>query len=313
MSKNYAVRLRCPYGDDESWVILDNRDESLDQILATPWDFECELHGAQREFPIAATEKDSTVDDEPRLKSPPPSAQAKRHRASERLPLHVPVLVRGWREASGAFHVDDSTIVVSSGDAPISLAAFREDTSTIVVNSNGALVSLAAKVQTGDLVFLVNKISREEQEVRVAYVAPEFEGKHSVGLAFDSDSPNFWRCTRQNPRIPSAVRVVVRGMDPNPFIHTAYTVDISRTGARLDGVGYLVKPGVTVEVQRRWHGRSRYRVVWVGQIGTEQANQLGLVCLDPEKNIWDLKLHEGEAEDSGKVAWPSKKGRAPER
>ncbi len=137
--------------------------------------------------------------------------------------------------------------------------------------------------------------------------------KHSVGLAFDSDSPNFWRCTRQNPRVPATVRVVVRGTDPNPFIHTAYTVDISRTGARLDGVGYLVKPGAAVAVERRWRGRARYRVVWVGQTGTEQVNQVGLVCLDAEKNIWDLKLPEGEAEDSGKGASPSKKGRAPER
>ena len=310
MSKNYAVRLRCPYGDDESWVILDNRSESLEQILLTPWDFECELHGAQREFPIEATEKNSIVGDEPRPKPPTPES---RRRASERQPLHVPVLVRGWREVPGAFHEDVSTIIVNSGDAPVSLAAFREDTSTIVVNSAGALVSLAAKVQAGDLVFLVNKISKEEQEVRVAYVAPEFEGKHSVGLAFDSDSLNFWRCTRQNPRIPAAVRVVVRGTDPNPFVHTAYTVDISKTGARLDGVGYLVKPGTTVEVQRRWHGRARYRVVWVGQIGTEQANQLGLICLDAEKNIWNLKLPEKEAEDSPKGASPSKKGRAPER
>jgi hypothetical protein len=310
VSKNYAVRLRCPYGDDESWVILDSRSESLEQILQTRWDFECELHGAQREFPIEATEKNSAVGDEPRSKPPTPES---RRRASERQLLHVPVLVRGWREAPGAFHEDASTIIVNSGDAPVSLAAFREDTSTIVVNSNGALVSLAAKVQAGDLVFLVNKISKEQQEVRVAYVAPEFEGKHSVGLAFDSDSLNFWRCTRQNPRIPAAVRVVVRGTDPNPFIHTAYTVDISKTGARLDGVGYLVKPGATVEVQRRWHGRARYRVVWVGQTGTEQANQLGLICLDAEKNIWDLKLPEKEAEDSGKGVSRSKKGRAPER
>ena len=304
MSKNYAVRLRCPYGDDEGWVILDNRSESLEQVLLTPWDFECQLHGAQREFPIEATEKDSKVGDEPR--ATPPTAESRR-RASERQPLHVPVLVRGWREVPAAFEEDASTIIVNSGDATVSLAAFREDTSTIVVNSAGALVSLAAKVQAGDLVFLVNKISREEQEVRVAYVAPEFEGKHSVGLAFDSSSLNFWRCTRQNPRIPAAVRVVVRGTDPNPFIHTAYTVDISKTGARLDGVGYLVKPGTTVEVQRRWHGRARYRVVWVGHIGTQQANQLGAVCLDAEKNIWDLKAPAGRTEDSGKGASPSKK------
>src|SRR5260370_20830743 len=149
VSKNYAVRLRCPYGDNESWVILDNRSESLEQILLAPWDFECELHGAQREFPIEATEKDSTVGDEPRPKPPAPPAQARRRRASERQPLHVPVLVRGWRDAPGGFHADASTIIVTSGDAPVSLAALRADPSTIIVDSPRARVSLAAKVQAG--------------------------------------------------------------------------------------------------------------------------------------------------------------------
>src|SRR5260370_1419840 len=149
---------------------------------------------------------------------------------------------RGWREAPGGFHEDVSTIIVNSGDAPVSLAAFREDTSTIVVNSAGALVSLAAKVQAGDLVFLVNKISKEKQEVRVAYVAPEFEGKHSVGIAFDSDSPNFWRCTRQNPRVPVAVRPIVPRPDPTPLPPPASTADNSRMGARLGGRGDPVKP-----------------------------------------------------------------------
>src|SRR5260370_22367300 len=245
VSKNYAVRLRCPYGDNESWVILDNRSESLEQILQTPWDFECELHGAQREFPIEATEKESTVGDEPRPKPRTPPAHAKPRRASERKPLHVPVQVRGWREAPGAFHEDASTIIVNSGDSPVSLAAFREDTSTIVVNSAGTLVSLAAKVQAGDLVFLVNKISKEKQEVRVAYVAQKFEGKHWAGLAFASDSPNFSRCTRQNPRAPAAVRAIVRGTDPNPFTPTPYTVGTRKMRAPLVGGGCLRQPRAT--------------------------------------------------------------------
>src|SRR5258707_2824540 len=219
VSKNYAVRLRCPYGDNESWVILDNRSESLEQILQTPWDFECELHGAQREFPIEATEKESTVGDEPRPKPPAPPAQARPRRATERQPLHLPVQVRGWREAPGAFHEDASTIIVNSADSTDSLSAFREETSRLVVNSAGTLVSLAAKVQAGDLVFLVNKISKEKQEARGAYVAPEFEGKHWVGLAFDSDSPNFWRCTRQNPRVPAAGVAIVCGTGPNTLPH----------------------------------------------------------------------------------------------
>lgn len=298
MSKNYAVRLRCPYGDDESWIVLDDRSESLEQILQTPWDFACELHGAQREFPLEATEKDAkdlAVASRPRP-NPPAPVQERPRRASERQPLHVPVLVRGWSEAPHALLRDAPRIIVDPSGSPVSLAAFREDTSTIVVNSGGALVSLAAKVEAGDLVFLLNKVSREEREVRVAYVEPEFEGRRSVGLAFDSASPGFWRRTRHAPRIRAAMRVTIHGTDPNPFIHSAYTVDLSKNGARLDGVGYLAKPGAIIEVKRRWHGKARYRVVWVGHIGTELANQVGLVCLDPEKNLWGLRLPEGEAE-----------------
>jgi hypothetical protein len=296
--KNYAVRLRCPYGDDESWIILDNRSESLEQILQTQWGFACELHGAQREFPLEATEKDAkdaALGNQTRPKPLTPSVPERPRRASERQPLHVPVLVRGWSEAPGASLEDASRIIVSSGDAPVSLTAFREDSSTIVVNSGGALVSLATKLEAGDLVFLANKVSREEREVRVAYVEPEFEGKRSVGLAFDSVSPGFWRCTRHDPRVRAAFRVTVQGTDPNPFVHTAYSVDLSKNGARLDGVGYLAKPGAIVEVKRRWHGMARYRVVWVGHVGTEQANQIGLICLDPERNLWGLRLPGGEA------------------
>src|SRR6266852_4720333 len=62
----------------------------------------------QRAFPIEATEKNSAVGDEPRPKPPTPES---RRRASERQPLHVPVLVRGWREAPVAFHEDASTII----------------------------------------------------------------------------------------------------------------------------------------------------------------------------------------------------------
>ena len=60
VGKNYAVRLRCPYRDEDSWVVLQNRTETLDEVLRTPWDFECSLHGVQREIPLEATEKGST-------------------------------------------------------------------------------------------------------------------------------------------------------------------------------------------------------------------------------------------------------------
>jgi hypothetical protein len=65
-------------------------------------------------------------------------------------------------------------------------------------------------------------------------------------------------------------------------------------------MGFLAQPGAVVEVKRRWHGKARYRVVWVGGTGTEQANQVGLIRVDGEKDIFGLELTEKEAEEAGK-------------
>ena len=115
MSKNYAVRLRCPHGDDESWIFLENCSESLEEILKTTWNFECQVHGVQREFLIEGMEKDAAISVVAASEAPALGVQEGRHRASERRPLHVPVLIRGWSDAQGG--------------------AFRENTFTTVVNS----------------------------------------------------------------------------------------------------------------------------------------------------------------------------------
>jgi hypothetical protein len=52
MATEYTVRLKCPYGDRDQFLMLENREENLNQILETPWDFECPTHGVQREIPI---------------------------------------------------------------------------------------------------------------------------------------------------------------------------------------------------------------------------------------------------------------------
>ena len=56
MSKDFVIQLRCPYGDEDRKILLRNRDESLGQILDTSWDFECPVHGVQREIPLSAKE-----------------------------------------------------------------------------------------------------------------------------------------------------------------------------------------------------------------------------------------------------------------
>ena len=107
-------------------------------------------------------------------------------------------------------------------------------------NASGALVRLLTPVTLGEQLFLVNKFTREEQQVRVVFVEPHHERGLRVGLAFVKPVPQFWRKTRRGPRAPQSFRVVVRGKDRNgnPFAHTSSTLDISEDGARLDGIAY---------------------------------------------------------------------------
>jgi len=169
------------------------------------------------------------------------------------------------------------------------------------VNASGGLVALAAKVGLGDTIFLVNQATEEEQECRVAYVGLEVRGITRVGIAFKRPAANFWRIHRPQPRVPRALRVWIRGVDRNgnPFVQSAYTVDISRAGARVDGVGWLTAPGETIEVKRHWQ-KARFRVVWIGQIGTPQANQIGICCLEPSRDFWGVPLLPSETQKATK-------------
>ena len=95
---------------------------------------------------------------------------------------------------------------------------------------------------------------------------------------------------QREPRNRRSIRVKVYGTDRrgNPFSQTAYSVDISRSGACLEGVGFLTAPGMALEVKRGWK-KSCFRVVWVGKPGTPRAGQVGVLNLEPEKNIWGIR------------------------
>ncbi|MFI5057115.1 MAG: hypothetical protein ACHQLQ_02935 [Candidatus Acidiferrales bacterium] len=294
MPKDYAVRLRCPYGDHDVWVPLESRKETLEQVMRAPWDFECPVHGVQREIPLEVSERAVL---QPQFApvpqgSPQPDApreKKRNQRSSERKSLHVPVVVYGWTKKQGSFH---------------------EETSTLLVNDSGALLALKAKAEAGETIFLINKATREEQEIHVVYAERAEDGGMLVGAAFKSPSPGFWRKTRRNPRIPEKIRVFVKGKDHNgnPFVQSSFTIDVSKSGARLDGLGYLAGVGETIEVKRRWRGKARFRVVWIGQVGMEESNQIGICSLEEDKNIWGVKLpEEGKA---AKSAPPPKKRRS---
>lgn len=275
VSKDFLVRLRCPYGDEDRTVLLQDREETLAQILDTPWDFECPVHGVQREMPLSGSEKGQRTASPratPRVAAPGDlpavPAQAK-PRSSPRISIHIPVMAYGWSQNEISFH---------------------ENTMTLLVNASGGLITLQAKVGVGDTIFVVNQSTQGEQECRVAYVGPEFEGKLRVGFAFKRQAPSFWNIERREVRISKPIKVWVRGKDRtgHQYSQSALAVDVSKNGARLDGIGLLTWPGEILEVKRGWK-TARFRVIWVGDVGP-RSGQAGIYLLDTGKNIWGVPL-----------------------
>src|SRR5438874_13132943 len=194
-AKTFSLRVRCPYGDHDDWITLHNRFESLENLLASPCGFDCPTHGAQREFPLQGVEKQlaSPPDQKSSAQSPRSSAK-KSNRSSERKAFHVPVVIYGWSKSFGTFH---------------------ENTTTLLFNASGALVILKTPIELGENLFIVNRFTKEEQEVRVVFKDSHQGGGFDVGLAFHKPSANFWRMTRRTARTPQALRVFVRGKDRN--------------------------------------------------------------------------------------------------
>lgn len=171
MTTSFKVRFKCPYGDQDGWVALPDREEPLAQILATPWDFECPTHGVQREFPVEAR-----VDlvSPPRRQFRPPAVVRRvepRHRSSKRISLHAMVLVYGRTNGQD----------------------FVEETSTLLVNAGGALLTLSRNVSLDGAIFVVNKATKRQQECRVAYIGPALDGRITVGIGFKSPALDFWK------------------------------------------------------------------------------------------------------------------------
>lgn len=91
----------------------------------------------------------------------------------------------------------------------------------------------------------------------------------------------------KEPRVAKKIRISVEGIDTNgnPFKERVQTINISRSGARVDGPCCLRGPGEVIVVKRRWK-KAKFRVVWMGQVGAPEACQIGICLLEPEKKIW---------------------------
>ena len=92
---------------------------------------------------------------------------------------------------------------------------------------------------------------------------------------------------RREERIPVQLPVRVWGMDANkkPFIQTATTADVTRTGARITGLLAPTEQGEIIGIQ---HGevKSRCKIAWSGTDGTPRAGQIGIRMLEMDKVLW---------------------------
>lgn len=301
MPGNFAIRLRCPLCEADSWVTLADRPETYEQIQKQAWEFKCREHGAQTGAPKEVISV-APLDDAPpstqksafTFANPISTEKTKKiPRSSERMALRISVVVYGFTKERGAFH---------------------EETETQTVNASGALVLMKTKLAIGDSVFLVQRGSGLEQEVRVVYLDAYTDRETKVGLAFKHPIPDFWRRSRKQQRVSKMLRVTVKGTDArgNQFKQSSYTIDLSQNGARLDGVGFLTTPGQTIEVRRLWR-KKKFRVVWIGHVGTTEANQVGVFGLQNEKDIWHVEIPEGPPDENPNESHKSNKSKPPKK
>lgn len=83
------------------------------------------------------------------------------------------------------------------------------------------------------------------------------------------------------------VKVFGSDTEGNPFTQTAYAWDVSRWGARIDGIQCLRNPGQLVDVQYRGK-TANFIVVWMGKPGSKEHGHVGLKNLVPERNIFGV-------------------------
>lgn len=100
------------------------------------------------------------------------SREGAERRLSPRSSVYVPVFVYGYASQEQPFH---------------------ESTNTLQVNANGGLLRLEARVQHGQKLLVMNRITQEEQECYVVSLVKR--PKHAdlrVGIALSKSSPEFW-------------------------------------------------------------------------------------------------------------------------
>ena len=115
-------------------------------------------------------------------------------------------------------------------------------------------------------------------DVSFSYFSTSFCGGPSMELIGETHFP-----------VQFEVRVWGCSADGKAFSQVARTVEITRTGARIAGLRCLLQPGDIIGVQHAAE-KSRFRVVWNGDPGTDTAGQAGIECLDIGRCLWPEML-----------------------
>lgn len=110
--------------------------------------------------PLASVAEDTVV-----AKPKPRSSRA------QRIPLALPVLVRGRADTRDAF---------------------REETRTAIVFARGAMITLAARVSCGEIISLVNLTTGKQVLCEVLEVQARGTAKKQVEVEFQQPEPGFW-------------------------------------------------------------------------------------------------------------------------
>lgn len=98
---------------------------------------------------------------------------------------------------------------------------------------------------------------------------------------------------RADKRIQVALplRVTCWDSQNRPRLELACTYDISARGARMTALRDVTEPGDIIAVER---GRNRIfcRVVWLGGSNSARRGQIGVECLETERQMWETELRD---------------------
>ena len=96
---------------------------------------------------------------------------------------------------------------------------------------------------------------------------------------------------RLQPRVKGILPVRISGSDREGknFAEHVCTVDISNKGVMLAGVRAPLAVGDNLTLQFR-NRQAQFRVAWLAESEVGSGKQIGLECLQPEKELWPVAV-----------------------